>query len=64
MIAVVKLDDSRYGAGPGTVLEVTSDPILEVCKRYMDRDGAIREDLRFWRASENTVRGERVIAGQ
>lgn len=64
-LAVVKLDDPRCGAGPGTVLEVAgSGDILALRQRYADRDGVIPADLRFWSGSEGVAVGDRVAAKQ
>lgn len=60
-LAVVTLDDQRYGAGPGTVIEVTCDGVLDVIRRYQDRDGARHSGLRFWNANETTKVGDRVM---
>jgi hypothetical protein len=59
-IAVVKLDDARFGSGPATVIEVSDEPIRQIIARYTDRDGARDRRLRFWEAHESTRVGQRV----
>lgn len=59
-IAVIKLDDSRFGGGPGTIQEITSDEILVVRKRLEDRDGCFPSNLRFWKATPTGKPGDRV----
>lgn len=49
-ILVVMLDNPRFGGGPGTVVEVTCDPVAQILARYTDRDGARPAGLRLWRA--------------
>lgn len=60
IIAIVKLEDSRFGGGPGTIQEVTDEEILVVRKRLEDRDGCLPGNLRLWRASINGKPGDRV----
>lgn len=62
-LAVVMLDDARFGAGSGTVVDVTDEPISDVLKRHTDRDGARSERLRIWRAGPDCRPGDRVQAG-
>lgn len=46
-MALVRLDDAKYGAGPGTV--VRQDATFEDWKTLAhDRDGARIRDLRLW----------------
>ena len=61
MIAVVRLDDASYGAGPGTVLALCSS-VQDARVRNADRDGCVPSDLRFWKASVETRIGDRVCA--
>lgn len=60
LLVVVRLDDAAHGAGPGTVIEVSGDPIGDVLKRHTDRDGARSERLRFWTGYEGVKVGDRV----
>lgn len=57
---VVKLDDAKQGGGPGTVIEVTSDNITEVMRRYEDRDGGRSDRIRFWKGYRGAKVGDRV----
>ena len=54
---VVRLDDPRYGAGPGTVIAIVAD-VDEFFKLACDRDGARDRALRLW-VGEAAI-GERV----
>jgi len=62
-LIVIMLDDARFGAGPGAVVEGTTDPISAVVARYTDRDGARSEKLRFWLAPPDVKVGDRVALG-
>ncbi len=65
MIAIVVLDDPTFGSGPGTVLEVSDEPIREILSRYTRHDGARNERLRFWIAPEGCCKeGDRVEAAR
>lgn len=44
---VVKLDDPRYGAGPGTVVAIV-DTVDEYLALITDRDGAHDPRMRLW----------------
>jgi hypothetical protein len=57
---VVMLDDARFGAGPGTVVELTNDGVAAILDRYRERDGARSEKLRIWTASPGLSVGDRV----
>jgi hypothetical protein len=60
LVAVVRLDNPECPVGPATVLEVTSEPVSEVLKRYADRDGARKLGIRFWQGSASDKAGDRV----
>lgn len=59
-IAVVKLDDVRFPADGGEIVEVSEGPLFACIDRYRDKDGARPEKLRFWRAPEGAKVGDRV----
>jgi hypothetical protein len=61
-VAVVLLDDARFGAGPATVLEVTADSVASILKRYEGPDGARHERIRLWNATPDIIKGLRVVA--
>ena len=44
---VVRLDDPRYGAGPGTVISIVAD-VDEFFKLACDRDGARDRTFGLW----------------
>lgn len=64
MIAVVRLDDRRFGSGPGTVIEVSGEPIAAILARHTDRDGARDDRLRFWSAQTGLKKGDRVVSAR
>lgn len=59
-MVVVKLDDERYGAGPGTVVANVAT-VDEYLKRVQGRDGAIDRRYRLWEGTFAV--GARVSAG-
>ena len=56
---VVLLDDAKYGAGPGTVIN-TGESIQSLLDEQRDRDGAIDARIRIW-VGPGSI-GERVVA--
>lgn len=63
-LAVMRLDDPRFGAGPATVLEISAEPIREIQARYVfDRDGCAPAWLRFWQAWPGAKIGDRASLG-
>lgn len=62
VFAIVRLDNPRYGGGPGTVIEVTYDG-AKALRRYDGRDGAHPPDLRCWRGYTGVKVGDRVRIG-
>lgn len=62
LLAVVMLDHASFGAGVGTVVELSSDPGPVILKRYTDRDGARSDKLRIWLATPTMKVGDRVLA--
>ena len=62
MLAVVMLDDPRIGAGPGTVVKLSDEPIPDILREFTDRDGAKSDKLRIWRAHSGAKVGDRVCA--
>ncbi len=60
IILVVKLFHSSNPGLGGTVLEVTQDSIADLTKRYSDRDGCKRPDIRFWQGSADNRPGDLV----
>jgi hypothetical protein len=47
-LVVVKLDDPKFGGGPGTVIAHVASS-AEYLDRFADRDGCLPADLRMWR---------------
>jgi hypothetical protein len=60
-LLIVKLDDPRYGAGPGTVVGHAVD-VADYNARTADRDGARNPQLRLWIGAAQL--GDRVSARQ
>lgn len=62
---VVKLDNAKYGAGPGTVIGIV-DSCEEYNARVTDRDGARDPAMRCWQDDSVTPIkvGDRVVMRQ
>lgn len=58
---VIELDDSRFGAGPGTIIAHVAT-VAEYNALILDRDGARNPKLRLWEG--NTPIGTRVVMKQ
>jgi hypothetical protein len=58
-LLIVKLDDPRYGAGPGTVVGHAVD-VADYHTRTTDRDGARDQRVRLWVGTAQL--GDRVAA--
>lgn len=58
---VVRLDDARYGAGPGTVIAHV-ETVSEFIRFASDRDGARSPALRLW--DGDTQIGDRVMMAE
>lgn len=60
ILVAIKLDNSKYGAGPGTVVGFPSS-VDEYFKSIRDRDGAHNPSMRLWQAPAGSVAiGDRV----
>lgn len=59
-LLVIRLDDARYGAGPGTVI-ATVEGVDEYLVMLRDRDGAHDPMLRLWQG--NLKVGDRAVGG-
>ena len=61
-LIAVRLDNSRIGGGPGTVVAVYDDSpaaVAEFHKLITDRDGARDPRMRLWRTSDEAPVGAR-----